>query len=289
MPKNSFLTGMGKFALLGMAIGVIATITRRYTDQVKGKDPFSEHTRKQHKKRFISGMHQPFIADKHQQCLFQKHFSEFSHLLPISVEVFRKKQALRTPVKIKSLANCPVKLSFENTGTLAVGGPPALMSAVSHILAGNQVMFLNDSRRWPIAYGSAFHLEPDATSQATPTHYLPSRFFLDQFIRAIYLYESYESIEKNGYFSWKTFNWLGWIKCPEQWLVGIKLAFYLQLASISSQAQDKLLLSSLAQKCYADEKFYTELDKKLDNKLLLPGQGCIIVARTKKKLMSYLL
>ncbi|CAF5138770.1 unnamed protein product, partial [Rotaria sp. Silwood1] len=75
--------------------------------------------------------------------------------------------------------------SLRNQKTLIVGGPPALVAGVSMMKTEKNLTYINDERRIPIAFGSAWHLEQDAISEA-PTTYRPTKFLVEQIRRAIF-------------------------------------------------------------------------------------------------------
>jgi hypothetical protein len=229
----------------------------------------------------FSGMHAPFIPNSDQLSFFQEHFSQYAHLLPSALEIFQAQQALKTPVKIKSLADCPVSLDFQNAGTLAVGGAPALLTAASIVKQDNQITYMI-GEKIPIAYGSAFHIEEDAETEM-PTNYRPTTFLAQQAVRASVGYRSLASIEKNGFFPWRTLDWAGWAKHPKEWITGIKVALPFQLATMASPEQRQEMLKKLAAQCNENEKFYDALNEELNGNLLMPGKGSIIVARNEEE------
>ncbi len=249
----------------------------RYSDSVEGTDPFSQHSAKQHQKHPFSGMHEPFFPSPEQREFCSAHFPEHTHLVPVSPEVFAQQQALETSVKIRSLASCPERINFEGAGTVVVGGPPALISSANE----SNVTYINDKRRHPIAKGSAFHLEWDAESEA-PTSYLPTQFMANQIFRALFHYESLKQAEKTGQFSWRSLDWVGWIRHPSHWLEGIRvgIAFQRAVSATLGKKEREALMEECSQRCKANQKFYEQLNVDLENKLLLPGSGSVIVART---------
>lgn len=202
--------------------------------QIKGTCEFSEHTRKQHQEHLISGMHSPFITkDKQLLDQFHEHFGQFSHLLPKSIEQLQKQQALKTPVKITPLKDCPVKINIKNSDNtlLAVGGPPALITATACLNKGKQIIYLSDETRNPIAIGSAFHIQHNAYDEVSTTHQ-PIIYMKNQILRALINRVSYEEIEKTGLFPWRTLDWIGNIKHPEQWLPAFKVAINFQMKTM---------------------------------------------------------
>lgn len=269
--------------VLAAAASVTTFIAHRTQDQIKGTCEFSEHTRAQHQKHFISGMHAPFITKNEQALgLFYEHFDQFSHLLPTSVEKLQKQQALLTPVTISPLKDCPVSLS-PDTCLLAIGGPPALISATAGLEAGQKVVYINDERRRPIANGSACHIEEDADQEA-PTTYSPFTFMGNQILRALVKRESYEAIEKTGLYPWRTLDWAGQIKNPEQWLPAFKVFVGFQLKNMKGAAYRQSELDTVVAQCAHNERFFNRLNEKLGGKLLLDGTGAIIVARNQDEL-----
>lgn len=265
----------------------ITGVFQRYHDLVQGEDGFSQHTRKEHKANLISGMHSPLMPNREQHAMFMRNFPQYAHLLPTALDAFRRQQALKTPVKIRALSDCPTILSYENSGTLVVGGAPALMSAAASIKKDSNLTYLNDERRWPIAYGSAWHLEQDAETEA-PTTFKPTTFMASQIRRATVGYVSQVSIEKTGLFPWRTLDWIGWIHHPELWIPGIKLAFDFQLATMANPQQRQAMLKKLAAQCKANQGYYDALNEAVGGQLLLPGKGSIIVARNEEEVADLL-
>lgn len=265
------------------AASIMINAARRYFDAVEGTDLFSQHTAEQQQKHPFSGMHEPYLPTQGQQIFFSKHFPQYSHLLPTSLEAFREQQALETAVKIKSLASCPVDFDSQEAGTVVVGGPPALISSANQ----SKITYINDARRRPIAMGSAFHLEWDAESEV-PTSYRPSHFMASQIFRLLFNYQSLKKAEKTGQFSWRSLDWVGWIKHPSLCPEGIRVAVAFQRAirATSGTKEREALLQEVAQRCRANQEFYEQLNQDLDKKLLLPGRGSIIVARTSEEKQS---
>jgi hypothetical protein len=279
---SSALRTLYRLSLFGGTVGATAIVVtnsiKRHHDDISGKDRFSKHIREQHKEHLFSGMHEPLIPNPAQLVFFQKYFPQYLHLLPSGLKVFKQQQALKTPVKIRPLSECPVTLNTTEADTLAVGGPPALLSAVAIVKQGKPLTYINDQRRMPIAFGSAWHLEQDAETEA-PTSYRPTRFLSEQILRAGIGYVSHAAIEQSGLFPWRTLDWVGWIRHPEQWAIGMKVMFAFQLATMASGEQRQATVQKVALQCKANEQFYSSLDKELGGKLLLPGSGSIIVAR----------
>lgn len=254
--------------------------------QIKGTCEFSEHTRKQHQEHLISGMHSPFITQNKQLLdQFHEHFGQFSHLLPKSAEQLQQQQALKTSVKISPLKECPIRVNASDSAStlLAVGGPPALITATASIGKGKKIVYLNDERRWPIANGSAWHIEEDADAEA-PTTYSPLTFMKNQILRAAINRESYEQIEKTGMFPWRTLDWIGNIKHPEQWLPAFKVALNFQMKNMKHPSVRQAEVEKVIERCRFNETFYHQLNEKVGGKLLLPGSGGIIVARNQAEI-----
>jgi hypothetical protein len=163
---------------------------------VKGKDSFAEHTRSQHDKHFISGMHEPFIPSKEQHQRMSKHFALYSHMLPISLEDNTFKRAIKTPVRIRPLKECPSQnKEIKTSGLVVVGGAPALLSTAFE----ENITYINDQRQIPIAMGSAWHLEWDSPSEK-PTSIQPIQFMKDQIRRSVYLFYSFIGIQHTNIF-----------------------------------------------------------------------------------------
>jgi hypothetical protein len=249
---------IGGFSATGFALYHAG---RRYYDQVDGArsgDAFAQHTLKQHRAHLFSGMHEPYIPSKEQQAFFLKHFPQHEHLLPRSLEEFQQQQALKSVVRIASLKDSPFVAEFTGEHTVVVGGPPALVSSANE----KGITYIRDLRRQPIAYGSAWHLEHDAQSEA-PTSYQPSQFMKLQILRALFKYESLESAEKTGQFSWRTLDWAGWLRHPEHWAEGIRVALAFQRVtnSYTDIEKRKEVLQEVAERCKANEKFYEDLNR----------------------------
>lgn len=269
--------GLFGSATAGTLLGV-ANLVQRYGDRIQGEDDFSQHTRKEHKTNLMSGMHGPFMPSLEQLTTFTRNFPQHAHLLPTRLDAFRRQQALKTPVKIRALSACPKILNYDNSGTLVVGGAPALISAAASIKKDSNLTYINDERRWPIAYGSAWHLEQDAETEA-PTTYKPSAFMSSQIWRATVGYVPHSSIEKTGLFPWRTLDWVGWIHHPELWIMGMKLAFDFQLAAMANPQQRQAMLQKIAVQCKSNQAYYDALNQEVGGNLLLSGKGSIIVAR----------
>lgn len=275
------LVGAGTTALF------FTNTVRRYNDTIVGQDDFSEHTKKQHLQHLFSGMHEPLMPNAEQLSIFKQFFSPFSHLLPTNLTSFKQEQALKTPVRFRPLSECSAPVNFKDAQPLVVGGFPALMSAVSLLLRGQRITYLHDNRRRPIAYGSAWHLEQDAETEA-PTTYQPIRFFGKQAVRTVLQTESQAAIEASGLFPWRTLDWMGWLRHPEHWLAGLKLGAAFQSATMMDPQQRATLMRNLAKQCKANEKFLETLDHRLNHTLLLPGHGSIIVARNEEEVAELL-
>jgi hypothetical protein len=260
-------------------------ITIRYTNASHYNDAFSQHINAQNKKRFFSGMHQPFMPTAEQRLFFEKHFSEYQHLLPQSLAELQRRHCLKTSVSFKALSECPVSYDAKQAKPLAVGGPAALMWAISLAKQNQDVTYLNNDQAMPIAYASAWHLEEDAETEA-PTTFKPTSFLSDQLLSIIFKPARYTKIESSGLFSWQTLDWIGWLRRPTLWLTGIKIAFYFQLITQQASKKRKSMLIKLAKQCHYNEEFYNELDTLLNHQLLLSGQGSIIIARTDEEVRN---
>lgn len=277
---RSWRRSFGYLTLFGVTAGTIVNVRSRYRDQIEGNDTFSQHTRQQQKKHPFSGMHEPFITNNSNELeVFQKYFSQYSYLFPKDIDTLRQRLSLTTPVKIRPLSECPMQSnrSANDRNTLVVGGPPALVSGASLVKTNKNLTYINDERQIPIANGSAWHLEQDAETEA-PTGLLPHNFFLDQIIRATVGYGSHASAEQTGLFPWRTLDWIGWLRHPEHWLAGLKIAVGFQWSTMFGDRQKTL--KEVALQCVENEKFFQNLNQELSGQLLLQGKGSIIVART---------
>lgn len=275
----SSLRLLGYSASIGGSVAILFNTIRRFSDTVEGTDPFSLHTAAQQREHRFSGMHDPFIPTQKQRDLFLEHFAQYSHLLPTSLEALRKQRALETSVKIQSLTSCPAKHNIKGGGTVVVGGPPALISSANQ----RNVTYINNWLGYRIGDGAAFHLEWDAESEA-PTTYLPSQFMTKQLIRLLFNYESLNSAEKTGHYSWRTLDLAGWLKHPKHWSEGVRIALAFERAT--KAADRAAVLQEVALRCQANQVFYEKLNQDMDGQLLLPGRGSIIVARTEEEAES---
>jgi len=288
MPKYKNLFKLATFfGVTGAAI-TAKNIRNRYCDDVHGHDDFSKHTRTQHQQNLFSGMHKPFFTTNAEQLsLFKQDFSEYTHLLPTNLDELQYRQARKTPVHIKRLSDCPVSLDPQYAGAVVVGGPPALMSAVSRAQKGERLTYIRDNQGNAIYPGAAFHLEQDAETEA-PTSYKPSTFLANQALRAATRYDSLVTIEKTGRCSWRTLDWMTWMQHIEHWPVGMRVAWMFQVAAMANPAKKQNILQKVAEQCKMNEKFYDDLNKKVGGTLLMPGKGSLIVARNKEEIAELL-
>lgn len=285
---SKFVVTVAGLVIAGAAISGATFYIHQKSATIKGQDEFSEHTRQEHEKHLFTGMHEPFITkDKRSLEDFNQYFKDFSHLLPESAEKLAEKQALKTPVEIRPLQESPVQFKEPSTRTLlAVGGPPAMMTAAGaagSVGGESKVIYLNDDRRWPIANGSAWHIEEDADAEA-PTTYSPITFMQNQIARALYRRESLEEIEKTGLFPWRTLDWFSYAKHPEQWIPAFSVAIDFQRNLWKNEGLRQEQIDKISAQCKMNEKFYLALNDKVGGQLLLPGQGAIIVARNQSEL-----
>jgi hypothetical protein len=190
-------------------------------------------------------------------------------------------------ISIRPLSDCPNKdIVGEHKralgsapSTIVVGGPPALISSAFE----PGITYINDSRQAPIAWGSAFHLEWDAPSEG-PTSFLPTTF-MEQQLQRLVVPETLAQVEASGQFSWRTLDWVGWIRQPHKWLEGLRLAWHFQQAAASQS--DPFVRAAVMAECAArsqrNQDFFERLDADMQGTLLLPraqGQGSVIIART---------
>jgi hypothetical protein len=101
-----------------------------------------------------------------------------------------------------------------------------------------------------------------------------------QVFRLLFCYESFRNAEKTGQFSWRTLDWVSWLKHPLSWSEGIRVALAFQRMTKSSSEEKEAMMQEVAERCKANQAFYEQLHQDVDRKLLLPGWGSIIVART---------
>lgn len=284
--RQSWRRSLGYLGFFGVSSVSIINFAFRYTDTVQVNDEFSMHARQQQLKHLISGMHDPFITSNSKEIeLFNQHFSQFSFLFYKNLDTIKEKFALKTPVKIRPMAECPFQgqSSGYNSQTLIVGGPPALVTGIAMMKNVKDLTYINDERRIPISFGSAWHLEQDAETEA-PTTYRPVQFLFEQVSRVVFRYVSYASVQQTGYFPWRTLDWIGWLKYPNHWLAGFKVSFWFQwLAMFDDRAPT---LKKLAAQCVANEKFYEQLNETLEGRLLMRGNGSVIVARNNEEVLQ---
>ncbi|CAF1635629.1 unnamed protein product, partial [Adineta ricciae] len=275
--------GVSYLGVFGITTVTIAKLHSRYNDTIEEHDEFSIHTNEQHKKYFISGMHHPFLTNDIQQlALFHKHFARYEFLIGNNLDEIKEKHALKTPVYIQSMKDYHHGRIDHTVDTLVVGGPPALISAVHLIQDKNEnLIYLNNFQRIPIANGSAWHLEQDAHTEA-PTSYKPTKFLRDQLKRLFIDNISLKEISTTGEFPWRTIDWLGWISHPNHWYRGFKLLAQFQIFTMFHDRTN--LLNDVAKQCFINEKFFDQLDISLNKKLLLDGYGSIIIARNKQEI-----
>lgn len=264
------------FVMGGAALLASKGIHNRSSDRVYGNDRFSRHTSTQQQKHLFSGMHDPFIPSLDQQSFVSQNFPELAHLLPPSLESFQMQQVLDISVKIESLSKCPVHFNSRDAGVVAVGGPPALMSAVYQ----RDVTFIHAEQKHPIDHELGFCLEWDAESESL-IECLPTQFLADQIFRAFH-YESLSQAEKTGEFSCRSLDWIGWLKHPKHWGEGIRIALAFQKAAeaFADPNIKALTLKEASDRTQANERFYMQLDKELNGRLLSSESGSILVART---------
>ncbi|CAF3626750.1 unnamed protein product [Rotaria socialis] len=284
--RQSWCRSLGYLGLFGVTTVGIMNVSCRYNDNVQVNDAFSSHTSQQQKKYLFSGMHDPFVTTNlHELERFHKHFSQFSSLYHENSDILKQKFSLKTPVKIRPITECPVKfqLSSGNSKTLIVGGPPALIAGVSIAKTEKDVTYINDERRIPISYGSAWHLEQDGETEA-PTSYRPTQFLFEQLARVTFRCVRYTSIQQTGYFPWRTLDWISWLQHPNHWFTGLKISLAFQWVTMFG---DRLaMLKSVAAQCVANEIFFERLNQELGGQLLMRDKGSIIVARNNEEILQ---
>ena len=275
--RRRWFRSLSYLSAIGLSALGANTIRCHYFDSIEGIDAFSVHTREQMKRSRFSGMHEPFLSrDDEQLALFRQHFSTYTFLLPSSIDEMKTRHALQTPVSFhlsRSLLTTSTSMSSE---TLVVGGPPALISAVSLIKREKNLIYINDQRRIPIWFGSAWHLEEDAQSEG-PTNYNPYRFLVDQVRRLLVPSVTYGSVEKTGEFPWRTIDWLGWFSHPEHWYRALKIFVLFQWQLLVEDRTE--LMNDVAKQCFVNEQFFERLNEELNGTVLLQDRGSIIVAR----------
>jgi hypothetical protein len=282
---------MSIFSRVGKAFGVftgvaattsaVTFVAHQKTQKLNGTDEFSEFTKQQIAKHPFSGMHEPFITKDNKSIdFFRKNFTDLSHLVPNSVEELQKDLSEKTPVQLRPLSECPVSTKeVKNSNTfLAVGGPPALVTAAKKAKDGATDIIYLCNDKWPISNGSAFHIEEDSDAEA-PTGFTPFQFMLDQTTRALYKRESFEQIEKTGMYPWRTLDWVSFMKHPEEWRSAIKVALLFQMKKGKGPEFRKAELDKVAEQCKINEKILLELDKEVNGQLLFSAEGGLLIAR----------
>ena len=282
MLKRINIRRIGSIGLIGLTIITIKNVRDRYNDEIEENDQFSIYTNSEHKKNILSGMHQPFITNDDQQLsLFRKYFPQYEYLISKNINEINEKHSLKTPVRIKSLSEYNNEDIDYNTDALIVGGAPALMSSIYLIKNKKNFIYLNNFQRIPISNGSAWHLEYDACTEA-PTNYRPTTFLFQQLKRLLLMNVSLKSIQETGEFAWRTINWIEWIRYPDHWYRAMKIFIKYQLFTMFHNRIS--LLNDVSKQCIANELFFDQLNKILNNKILLEGYGSIIVARNQEEL-----
>jgi hypothetical protein len=176
------LTYIGIF---GVTIITIRNLKIRYSDRIEEKDEFSIYTNEQQKKYIYSGMHEPFITNNIEELnLFNSCFPEYKFLIGKNLNEIKEKHSLKNSVSIKCLSEYKNEKIDLISSTLIVGGPPALISSFKLLKNQEDLIYLNDFERIGISNGSAWHLEPDAQTEA-PTNYKPTKFIFDQIKRLL--------------------------------------------------------------------------------------------------------
>lgn len=99
---------MKKKVASGILLFSTLNLYYKYSNNVVGTDEFAEHTRNQHLKHLLSGMHQPYVASADKIQIFKSHFKEFEHLVPNSFDEIQTKRTIKTDVIIKPLNKCPM-------------------------------------------------------------------------------------------------------------------------------------------------------------------------------------
>jgi hypothetical protein len=273
-----------RLCYFGLSVITIENVRCRYFDVIDEIDSFSRHTNSEEKKHRFSGMHRPFLTDNVEELnIFKKYFCEYSFLFDENVNEIIEKHSLKTSVEMKSLSECPSLKVKYNIRTLIVGGPPALISGVILVKKEDDLIYLNDFRRIPISYGSAWHLEEDAQTEA-PTSYKPSSFLFDQIYRVLFGYVSYKSIEENGYFPWRTIDWIEWIRHPDHWFRALKLSLSFQWFTFFQNRNH--ILNDVAKQCFTNEIFFSQLNEELNGCLLQKDPGSILIARNDEEVIQ---
>jgi hypothetical protein len=273
---------LSSIGLIGLTTITIKGLITKLNVKVPEDDEFSIYTNAQHKLNLFSGMHQPFLTNDIQQLnLFRKYFSQYEFLIETNIDQVKKKHSLKSPVQIKSFEEYQNEIIYKTTQTLIVGGPPALISGVEFILKEKNSIYLNDSRRIPIANGSAWHLEHDAQTEA-PTNYKPTKFLWEQIKRLILQNVSLKNIWKTGEFPWRTIDWIQWISNPDHWFRALKLSFQFQIFILFNDRTK--ILNDVARQCFLNERYFQELNQILNNKLLFQEHGSIILARNQQEI-----
>lgn len=128
-------------------------------------------------------------------------------------------------------------------------------------------------RQIPIAHGSAFHLEFDATSES-PTLFSPVRFLYNQIKRLLIPHETLLAVEQTGRFSWQALDWVGWLLHPECWLEGARLAYQFQLLTMKNEEFHRSIFQECSLRSKNNEKFYSQLDSTTLPGILVNASTC---------------
>lgn len=242
---------------------------------------FWHHTQQQHAAQRWAMTHNPFItSNRHLLDLFKQHFAEFSHLLPVSIKQLQASQELQLPVTFKPMSQCPIK--FDNDKSvdfLAVGGPTALISSMVNSQTNKSIAYLNNNQKWPVANGSAWHLEEDASTQLFALYYNPIKFIARQLRDILLRRINYDDLNNTGAFTWQTLDWQSWLKRPRQWLDGLLVALSFQLRLLDGESKRQILKNKISKQCLINQTVFEKLNQLLNHELLLPGHGSLIVAR----------
>lgn len=157
-----------------------------------------------------------------------------------------------------------------------VGGAPALLSSAK----STGIVYINDSRQLAVSDSSPYQLEWDSAAQK-PRTFEPLPFVGKQLKRIMYP-ETLGNVEKTGFFSSRSIDWVGWISKPGSWAEGLRVACGLHEQATKGAAELEAADTQCAAMCKANQKFLDELNTDMKSKLYVFGRrGALIYTRNR--------
>lgn len=157
-----------------------------------------------------------------------------------------------------------------------VGGAPALLSSAKE----TGILYINDFRQLAISDSSPYQLEWDSAAQK-PRTFDPLPFLGKQVKRIMYP-ETLGNVEKTGFFSTRSIDWVGWLSNPDAWAEGVRVACGLHEQATKSDAELDAMDAQCAAMCKANQKFMDDLNTDMKSKLYLFGRrGGLIYTRNR--------